>query len=78
MKSWPTLIETIEGVTFERDKDLKKFSTMRLDARGDLITVANVEALKIVTKTLTCNWLGCKRFASIALTDSLSAFRFFI
>jgi len=26
---------------------------MRLDARGDLITVANVEALKNVTKTLT-------------------------
>ncbi|MBC7713823.1 MAG: FAD-binding protein [Rhizobacter sp.] len=42
-------------VTVEIDKDLKKFSTMRLDARGDLITVKSVEGLKTALKTLTEN-----------------------
>lgn len=45
----------IEGVEVEIGKDLKKFSTMRLDATGDLITVKNKEALKAVTKFLTQN-----------------------
>lgn len=48
-------LNSIAGVEVEIDKDLKKYSTMRLDACGDLITVKNVEALKIVTKSLTQN-----------------------
>ena len=42
-------------VVIEIDKDLKKYSTMRLDARGDLITVKSIEGLKVATKTLTQN-----------------------
>lgn len=42
-------------IVVEIDKDLKKYSTMRLDARGDLITVKSVEGLKFATKTLTQN-----------------------
>ncbi|MBC7539881.1 MAG: FAD-binding protein [Bacteriovorax sp.] len=48
-------LNSIEGVEVEIAKDLKKFSTMHLDAVGDLITVKNVDALKSVTKTLTKN-----------------------
>ena len=46
-------LNSIDGVEVEIGKDLKKHSTMRLDAIGDLITVKNIEALKAVTKTLT-------------------------
>jgi UDP-N-acetylmuramate dehydrogenase len=46
-------LNSIVGVEVEIGKDLKKYSTMRLDAIGDLITVKNIEALKVVTKTLT-------------------------
>jgi UDP-N-acetylmuramate dehydrogenase len=42
-------------IIVEIDKDLKKFSTMRLDARGDLVTVKSVEGLKVALKTLTKN-----------------------
>lgn len=42
-------------VQIEIDKDLKKYSTMRLDARGDLITVKSVEGLKAALKALTKN-----------------------
>lgn len=42
-------------VEIEIDKDLKKYSTMRLDARGDLITVKSVEGLKAALKALTKN-----------------------
>lgn len=42
-------------ILVELDKDLKKFSTMRLDARGDLITVKSVEGLKYALSTLTKN-----------------------
>lgn len=42
-------------ITVEENKDLKKFSTMRLDAVGDLITVKSVEALSYALKTLTKN-----------------------
>ncbi|MEA9354722.1 FAD-binding protein [Bacteriovorax sp. PP10] len=42
-------------VQIEIDKDLKKYSTMRLDARGDLITVKSVEGLKHTLKALTKN-----------------------
>lgn len=42
-------------VVIEIDKDLKKFSTMRLDARGDLITVKSVDGLKAALKALTQN-----------------------
>lgn len=48
-------LNSIDGVEVEIKKDLKKFSTMRLQAFGDLITVKNVEALKAVTKKLTQN-----------------------
>ena len=40
-------------VEIEIDKDLKKYSTMRLEARGDLITVKSVDGLKVALKTLT-------------------------
>lgn len=42
-------------VEIEIDKDLKKYSTMRLDARGDLITVKSVDGLKAALKALTKN-----------------------
>ncbi len=48
-------LNSIDGVTVEIQKDLKKFSTMRLDATGDLITVKNVEALKKVVRKLIEN-----------------------
>lgn len=40
-------------VIIEIDKDLKKFSTMRLNARGNLITVKSVDGLKLALKELT-------------------------
>lgn len=42
-------------IQIEIDKDLKKYSTMRLDARGDLITVKSVDGLKAALKALTKN-----------------------
>ena len=42
-------------VEIEIDKDLKKYSTMRLVARGDLITVKSVDGLKATLKALTSN-----------------------
>ncbi|MFA6237275.1 MAG: FAD-binding protein [Bacteriovorax sp.] len=48
-------LKSIDGVGVELEKDLKKFSTMRLEATGDLITVHNKRALKSVTKLLTEN-----------------------
>jgi UDP-N-acetylmuramate dehydrogenase len=42
-------------IIIEIDKDLKKYSTMRLDARGDLITIKSIEGLKLALKTLTKN-----------------------
>lgn len=48
-------LKSIEGVDVEIKKDLKKFSTMHLDATGDLITVKTVAALKAVVKELTKN-----------------------
>ncbi|MDO9182100.1 MAG: FAD-binding protein [Bacteriovorax sp.] len=53
MKEQLLSLNSIDGVEVEINKDLKKFSTMRLDAFGDLITVKNLEALKLVTKSLT-------------------------
>jgi UDP-N-acetylmuramate dehydrogenase len=44
-----------KNIVLEINKDLKKYSTMRLDAVGNLITVKNVEALKAVTQALTKN-----------------------
>lgn len=46
-------LKSVDGVEVELEKDLKRYSTMRLEARGDLITVRNKEALKLVTKSLT-------------------------
>ena len=48
-------LNSINGVVIEQKKDLKKFSTMRLNAIGDLITAKNIEALKAVIKTLNQN-----------------------
>lgn len=45
-------LNSIDDVEVELNKDLKKYSTMRLDALGDLITVKNVEALKKVLRFL--------------------------
>lgn len=42
-------------VLLEENKDLKKFSTMRLNAVGDLITVKSIEALKKTIKLLKTN-----------------------
>jgi UDP-N-acetylmuramate dehydrogenase len=44
-----------KDIIVEINKDLKKHSTMRLDALGDLITVRSVEGLKFAVKTLTEN-----------------------
>ncbi len=55
MKDILLKLTSVSGIEVELDKDLKKYSTMRLDTLGDLITVKNVEALKIATKTLTDN-----------------------
>lgn len=41
--------------TIEIDKDLSKYSTMRLKASGDLITVKSLQGLKIVLKNLNEN-----------------------
>ncbi len=46
-------LKSFDGVEVEIDKDLKKFSTMRLSSSGDLITIKSVEALKKVTRSLT-------------------------
>lgn len=50
-----TEILTHPDIIVEINKDLKKFSTMRLDSRGDLITAKSVEGLKFALKTLTEN-----------------------
>lgn len=49
------ILKNIPDIEIEIDKDLKKFSTMHLDAIGDLITIKNKEALKSVVKRLTKN-----------------------
>ena len=47
------IISEIDGVELELNKDLTKFSTMRLKCTGDLITVRSVEGLKACLKSLT-------------------------
>ena len=49
------VVSKIPDVEVEINKDLKKYSTMRLDARGDLITVKSLEGLKAAVKELTKN-----------------------
>lgn len=46
-------LKNISGLEVELDKDLKKFSTMKLNAVGDLLTVKNLDALKNTVKLLT-------------------------
>ncbi len=46
-------ISSIDGAEYESNKDLTKFSTMRLKCRGDLITVRSIDALKSTLATLT-------------------------
>lgn len=42
-------------VVLEENKDLKKFSTLRLNAVGDLITLKSIEAVKKTVKILKAN-----------------------
>lgn len=48
-------LKIISGLEVELEKDLKKFSTMKLSAVGDLLTVKNLDALKKTVATLTHN-----------------------
>ncbi|WP_127715352.1 UDP-N-acetylmuramate dehydrogenase [Halobacteriovorax sp. HLS] len=47
------LLTNIKDIELEEAKDLTKYSTMRLKAQGDLITVRSIEALKETLPTLT-------------------------
>lgn len=49
-----------KDVLVEINKDLKKYSTMRLDAIGDLITVKSIEGLSFVIKELQKNKIDYK------------------
>lgn len=49
------IIDSISGAELEKNKDLRKFTTMRLKAVGDLITVSSVDALKEVLINLKNN-----------------------
>ncbi len=49
------IIKDIEGVVFEANKDLTKFSTMRLKSVGDLLTVGSISGLKLCLKALAEN-----------------------
>jgi len=53
MKKDLSILHSITGLSLELDKDLTKFSTMRLNAVGDLITVKNLQALKSALKAMT-------------------------
>lgn len=53
MKKDLSFLNSIPGVLLEVDKDLTKYSTMRLNAVGDLITVKNLQALKSTVKELS-------------------------
>ena len=53
MKKDISFLNSIPGVLLEVDKDLTKYSTMRLNAVGDLITVKNLQALKSTVKELS-------------------------
>jgi hypothetical protein len=57
-----------KNIVLEINKDLKKYSTMRLDAVGNLITVKNVEAPGAR--------MGGEYFASFNCEHSLSSNRF--
>lgn len=46
-------LEKISGLTVEIDKDLKKYSTMKLNAVGDLLTVRDLDALKKTVSVLS-------------------------
>lgn len=46
------LLQDINGVEVEIEKDLTKFSTMRLKCIGDLITISSLEGLKHCLKVL--------------------------
>jgi UDP-N-acetylmuramate dehydrogenase len=48
-------IKSDESIIFEENKDLTKYSTMKLSAFGDLITVKNLDGLKKTLKLLTTN-----------------------
>ncbi|POB13135.1 MULTISPECIES: UDP-N-acetylmuramate dehydrogenase [Pseudomonadati] len=47
------ILSNIQNIEVEIDKDLSKYSTMRLQSKGDLITVKDLVALKEVVRTLT-------------------------
>ncbi len=42
-------------ILVEMDKDLTKFSTMKLKSRGTLVTVKSLDALKFATKTMSAH-----------------------
>lgn len=46
-------LNSYPGIEVEFEKNLKKYSTMRLDATGCLITVKNLDSLKKAVTTLT-------------------------
>jgi UDP-N-acetylmuramate dehydrogenase len=53
MKNLQEILKEIENIELEINKDLTKFSTMRLKSNGDLITVKNLHALKQTVSKLT-------------------------
>ncbi|ATH06443.1 UDP-N-acetylenolpyruvoylglucosamine reductase [Halobacteriovorax marinus] len=53
--SLEVLLKNIDGIELEINKDLTKFSTMRLKCFGDLITIKTLEGLKGVLKILNEN-----------------------
>jgi UDP-N-acetylmuramate dehydrogenase len=56
-KNYEFLKRSVESgdILVEIEKDLTKFSTMRLKAQGDLITVNNLQGLKTTLRELTNN-----------------------
>ncbi|MFG1505477.1 UDP-N-acetylmuramate dehydrogenase [Halobacteriovorax sp. ZH5_bin.2] len=52
------LLANIPNIEIEIDKDLSKYSTMRLQSKGDFISVKDLDGLKEVARTLTENNLN--------------------
>lgn len=48
-------IESISGCTYEEDKDLTSYTTMRLASRGDVVEVKSIEALQKLLPILNSN-----------------------
>ncbi|MGI4991313.1 UDP-N-acetylmuramate dehydrogenase [Halobacteriovorax sp. GFR7] len=52
------LLANIPNIEVEVDKDLSKYSTMRLQSKGDFISVKDLDGLKAVVSTLSENNLN--------------------